>query len=79
MITIHILSQQDNLLHSLPLQLLYLLNYRLYLSTPLPSPHEWHYTERTHVIAASHDGQICRYAIFILSDGCDVRVGLLFT
>lgn len=75
MITIDILSQKGDLLDTLALQLLDLLQYGLNIPTSLPAPNKGHNAKRAHVITSSHDGQERRNRRKVLSYWCDVCVG----
>lgn len=53
-ITVHILAQQGDLLHSALREMPHLVHYRGYWTRSLPAPSERHYTVCTHVVTATH-------------------------
>lgn len=55
MVAIYILPEEGYFLDSLLLQDSYFFENAIQLPTALPSPNEWHYAERAHIVAAPHD------------------------
>ncbi len=76
-VAVDILAQQGDVLHSLLLQTLNLLEDVGNWAWSLPAAHEGHDAVGAHVVAAPHDGEVCQRGVLVLASWSDIRIGLL--